>query len=434
MVVAYWEVAGMGRAEASRTGEAPVSASKPRRGRHSKMRISSIFGGSLATLTLCQSCATATHDPVTAAGGRSSSGVSASAGQPDTATGPGGASTSLGGSSMAQAGNAGTATMAGQGEDGPPTTSPVGGSASDCIVTKFHRIIRGRPEFTYEYVRIRYDAAARIETTEYSSKPDFSVVTFVRQALYDESGHVLASIGSDANSGRHDYTYDSAGNETHWGLSDTIALDLTVPAQPPFRSSRESTHTYDALGRLSASTVVHYYSGTTATTNYTYSHDDASRCAVITSNNAAGNTPVSKTETRTYQSDGGIRSEATAVVTSTDSVMTTVGVTELKADALGRWLTVVTDGGSFLSGDADGTPDNARTYSYAADGTITIVSLDFLTDTPNDEIMRDGRLIYVGRQDYTITSQCASMPVSMHKLDGNACRYPLLGWTESIIY
>jgi hypothetical protein len=354
----------------------------------------------LGSALLCQGCANSTDDT-------DDLGVGSTRGVDDSGLSAGGA-------------EPGTSTT--QGEQ-PETTAPV--AVGDCVVTEFHRNFNGSDDINYSYMRIRYDRATRTETREYSSAPDFDKLTLKRVTLYDEKGHILAGTGYDSYGWRDDYRYDSAGNEIGWGRTNTDALDVNVPAQPPFSMSADAVHSYDAAGLLAATESTQQYASEPITTNFAYVTDEAGRCAVITSTSSSRPDAV-VTEQRSYAADGGVRSEQTTVTPTGNTIV----VAELKLDAQGRWSAIEQDGGGHWGASADGTPDLTRTYGYAADGTITVTYLDFTNDVPNDEIERDGVVTPVTRNDFIIAPQCATVMDALPTVMGDACRYPRPNWSD----
>jgi hypothetical protein len=213
---------------------------------------------------------------------------------------------------------------------------------------------------------------------------------------------------------------------------NTNALDLTVPANPPYLTSTESTHTYDAADRLVNTSSTMTYMGTSTVSQYAYTADEAGRCVEIASVVTSTST-TRATEKLTYMTDGGMRSEKTSTTTSGTNSTTTVVVTALTLDAQGRWLAVERDGSSW-GGSADGTPDIIDAYSYAADGTITVTHLDFSSDVPNDYAEYKGRSGRVDRSDLVVPPQCTALDDAIPRIAGDACRYPMRAWNNRLIW
>jgi hypothetical protein len=78
-------------------------------------------------------------------------------------------------------------------------------------------------------------------------------------------------------------------------------------------------------------------------------------------------------------------------------------------DEQGRVLSL--DGWTCTS-PSEGPADFSLTYSYKEDGAVEVDLLDFVNDTPNDEVVVDGNKVSATTYHETRTKECAEIAVT----------------------
>jgi len=242
---------------------------------------------------------------------------------------------------------------------------------------------------------------------------------------YDSRGNLVAFAGfTDDPSNpwgnfQNDYSYDDRGNVTEIRGSYPGVPDVKTPSTAGTSSGTTYQNEY-AGSTLVASTSIPYNpnldGGVAPGTRRTFRQNELGQCDLIQTFTTEADAPTF-TETRTYTTAGRLEtSKVTAGSTVTWPCASSF--TRRTYDDLGRVLEKRTWCGADDSGDAAGV----TLYQYQPDGSQTIESMDFLSDTPNDVIVTPSGSRTLNHWIMTRSSGCAAMDAAIGAPDGPECR------------
>ena len=142
-----------------------------------------------------------------------------------------------------------------------------------------------------------WDPANRIMTYRSSSSKTFDTDVTTGQTRYGAQIRVIADI-QPKFSLQYDYRYDDHGNVLDYHISYPAVPDVNKPSTAPATVGSAYEYEYDAMGRLTASTMTQYGSRITSTApvTRTYTEDASGNCVEIDTTNELGMTK----EVRTY--------------------------------------------------------------------------------------------------------------------------------------
>jgi hypothetical protein len=233
---------------------------------------------------------------------------------------------------------------------------------------------------------------------------------------FDADGNVLvqATTGSPVqpNPYRFDREYDEHGNQIENMMTYTSDFDLSKKPEPPHQYAHDYAHTYDPEALLLRTET------DGALPRWEYAHDDAGRCVGITRVSAADD---SRVETRSFEGDQWIGWRRVDSRFGRDIEIEGA----LHFDARGRLTLWEQDGSSsWMLDPADGEPDVIETHDYAADGSVTVTSLDFTGDLVNAMALHKGVLQGVWKSVWTFTPDCAEIMAQLPQRTALSCAYP----------
>jgi hypothetical protein len=182
-----------------------------------------------------------------------------------------------------------------------------------------------------------------------------------------------------------------------------------------------NANVYAADGKLLSSTETSYGPGFQGspgpTTRITYSHDAEGRCQRIESTGDR-----SSVELYTYDAAGRvatIQTDRSAVSTPVRSRCASV-LTTNEYDAAGRLRQSIVKATPNRGCD-ERLPYWSQSFTYAADGSVTIDSINYDDDVTNDTIVIDGKATPVSRSVQTRSAGCAAIDALTTPNVGNAC-------------
>lgn len=292
---------------------------------------------------------------------------------------------------------------------GPPP------SAADAVCLMTRTAGLGGDKVAYDYIRYAYDAEARVLSQDWSRDPELANIHLSERSLLDEAGRLLITTARDFHnemSWRFDRTLDEHGNVLESLATYTDDLEFSHEPEGRRYSEQHYEHVYDDAGRLSESFV----RGTVSFPPFDHfryeSLPDGSCERVV----AEGGDERS-TETFAYDGERASGSTVEQKLRGLEAELRTV----LRYDDAGRIEAVEEDGDEHNNISADGQPDVLQSYEYAADGAVTITWLDYNTDTPNEEVDRDGEKTWVYRSVITRSPECARLSERIDREHSTAC-------------
>jgi len=230
----------------------------------------------------------------------------------------------------------------------------------------------------------------------------------------DAEGHTLV-FAVEAGGGsllRSDFRRDRHGNVMSYRRVHTEQRDLDATPREAVEVS------YDFVNHYSSAGLLEKHNRADSSASLDYRHDAEGRCEWIVDDTRA--------EHRDYDASGRLSvqlvellnpSAPSGAVDSADSSSIVH-----RYDEQGRCIAIEQDGGGPAALPADGQPDVQTSWSYADDGSWQIETVDFLSDTPNDSVERDGTRVDAQRQTESWSAGCAAVQASIPVPTGSACR------------
>jgi hypothetical protein len=294
------------------------------------------------------------------------------------------------------------------------TTSTPSGQSAGSDPTR----IAGTPATPSSYVWRSYLAEQRIVRdiavdAQGKPLPYDSTANASTYAKLDADGHVLVRA-VEAGGGelqRFDFARDRRGNVVSYREVRTAHRDLDAPAP------EAPSVAYDFVNHYSTEGLLEKHNRADSSGSTGYRHDADGRCQLILADDGI--------EHRDYDADGRLSAQIfgpmnpdapTDPATSTPSSVTTH-----RYDDRGRPLAVERDGGGPAALPVDGQPDAQTLWSYADDGSCSVESSDFTSDSPNDMLERDGLMVAARHEIQTWSPGCAALQASIPAPAGAAC-------------
>lgn len=299
----------------------------------------------------------------------------------------------------------------GDDESTPGTGTTVHEQPTDCIVSH-----PGDPD-SY---RVTWSASEHVKEQHETTAADSAVKLAWR---YTEQGQLIAYAGfgsGEYGSFQHDYLLDEHGNARDMRLSYPSKPDLKLPSPASVWMGTTYANTYDAQGELLVSTATPYGPGNAPLERVIrseFARDGKGRCRRI-ERTGGDNDSV---ELRDY--DGAGRLEKVDVEHAKEQpwMRCRATVTSYEYDDSGRLRSVVTMPRSGLGCD-ESVPLRAERRDYAADGSLTIETLDYTTDVVNHKLTIDGALHSVWRNVEVHSAGCARVDTATAGLADGKCR------------
>jgi YD repeat-containing protein len=285
-----------------------------------------------------------------------------------------------------------------------------------CIITTSTPAGAGDPTRTYVWrsylaeQRIVRDIAIDAQGKPLAYDAPANTSTY---AKLDTDGHMLVRA-LEAGGGelqRFDFARDRHGNIISYRELHTAHRDLEAPAP------EAPSVAYDFVNHYSTDGLLEKHNRADSSGSTDYRHDADGRCLLILADDGI--------EHRDYDGDGRLSAQIfgpmdpdapTDPATSTPSSVTTH-----RYDDRGRPLAVERDGGGSAAWPVDGQPDVQTLWSYADDGSCSVESIDFTSDSPNVTVERDGGMVAAHEQLQTWSTGCTAVQASIPVPAGTAC-------------
>ena len=296
----------------------------------------------------------------------------------------------------------------------PPHDASIG----ECLAV---RTWPGRIPHPPQYFRRTWDGSRRVVSEEFAETPVFTGRVDLAWR-YGPSNELMAYAGFAKNPGdmyanfQHDYVYDLQGNERDFRLTYPPRPDVTVPSTASVHIGTEYRNEYDAQDRLTVSTQVGYGASSIPGSRSVFHEDAMGRCDRIETTRM-GSQSVHVVELRSYDDKDRIaRVETTSTEQNPFICPDTIRLTTY--DQMGRIVAANTWCGRTTTGNVA----RSTTYVYGADGAVTVDSLDFTTDVPNDTIPDgDGGSRSAGHSIESRSAACAEIEIATKRMRDNRC-------------
>ncbi|MBN2528984.1 MAG: hypothetical protein JXR76_21525 [Deltaproteobacteria bacterium] len=296
-------------------------------------------------------------------------------------------------------------------------------SVAGCAIVVSNREQMQSDTYVSTYTLRTYDAVSRIVEERRYTSADFNEAS--TQPLYwrlDETGRLLTYAGKgngEYENFRHDYTRDEHGNVTRFAFTYGAWDDLAAPANGSLHLYYEYMHIYDENGLLVESQFIDGNYGPMQHVSYT--HDENGRCASMVYGGQNTDIPQ-RTDTIEYD-DANRISRVRQNIQSSDGTSAVEVVVAHSYDGQGRPLATEQDGGGHWETTADGTPDILSYWTYSQDGGQLIERLDFTNDLPNEEIERNGQIVFVTRSFEARSAACTTVDNQVPTPSELECRF-----------
>lgn len=223
---------------------------------------------------------------------------------------------------------------------------------------------------------------------------------------------------------RVEMEYDAQGNLIESASSDIEDLDVSKKSAGPPDSLFHYEHGYGPDGRLAVTQNTSLF--VSQVTRRDYVSDDSGRCSEVTRTREDGGVEV---ETRTHVEERLVRWRQRQVFPDYQGE----AVVTYRYDGEGRLVSTEQDGSLLGPPAADGAPDIFDTHEYAADGSVKVTQLNFISSETNDQAYLGDVLRPVLKRDLVFTPACAEIYAQMPRRQALSCAFPDRPWVHSYL-
>lgn len=207
---------------------------------------------------------------------------------------------------------------------------------------------------------------------------------------------------------RLDFQRDGHGNAVSYREVHTARRDLLTPAP------EQPSVAYGFINHYSSDGLLEKHNRTDSGGSINYRHDADGRCQLILADDGI--------EQRDYDEAGRLSIQSfSSVNPDTPTASTQSSVTTHRYDEQGRLHAIERDGDGPAALPVDGQPDVQMFWSYVGDGSWSVETLDFTSQSPNDTVERDGASVAARRTIETWSAGCAALEATIPVPLGNAC-------------